>query len=185
MKEAIARAYVAMAAFDDAKADLALQTAASLAESIRHGREIIMVKGLQAVLMHRRRLPTARAKLQEARDLASINGLKRLIREVHPLTAKILGEADPAKQASPLRTPATATERSAVAISGGLLTTKETEVLRLLANGLSNKLIARSLDISEETVKWHLKNLFSKLGAGARRHAVDRARLLGLVSTIS
>ena len=48
--------------------------------------------------------------------------------------------------------------------------------------GLSNKLIARSLDISEETVKWHLKNLFSKLNAGARKHAVDRARLLGLLA---
>jgi len=182
MKEAIARAYAAMAAFDDAKAELALQTAAVLAESIRHGREIIMVKSLQAVLMHRRRLPAARAKLQEARDLAAINGLERLIREVHPLTAEILGEVDPKKQAARPHSPAATAERSAVAVSGGLLTTKETEVLRLLANGLSNKLIARSLDISEETVKWHLKNLFSKLSAGARKHAVDRARLLGLVS---
>ena len=182
MKESIARAYAAMAAFDDAKAEVALQTAAGLAESIRRGREIIIVKALQAVLMHRRRLPAARAKLQEARDLASINGLERLIGEVHPLTAEILGEADPAEKAARQRSPAAAAERSAVAVSGGLLTTKETEVLRLLANGLSNKLIARSLDISEETVKWHLKNLFSKLNAGARKHAVDRARLLGLVS---
>jgi len=31
-------------------------------------------------------------------------------------------------------------------------------------------------------VKWHLKNLFSKLNAGTRRHAVDRARLLGLIT---
>lgn len=40
---------------------------------------------------------------------------------------------------------------------------------------------ARTLDISGETVKWHLKNLFQKLSAGTLRHAVDRARLLGLV----
>jgi len=38
------------------------------------------------------------------------------------------------------------------------------------------------LDISDETVKWHLKNLFSKLSAGTRKHAVDRARLLGLIA---
>jgi LuxR family maltose regulon positive regulatory protein len=63
----------------------------------------------------------------------------------------------------------------------GLLTAKEAEVLHLLYKGMSNKLIARALDISAETVKWHLKNLFTKLSAGTRRHAVDRARLLGLV----
>ena len=181
MKEAIARAYAAMAAYDEAKAEVALQTAAGLAESIRCGRETIIVKGLQAVLMHRRRPSEARAKLEEARDLASINGLERLIRELHPLTAEILGEVKPTEKAArPIR-PA-AGERSAVAVSGGLLTTKETEVLRLLSNGLSNKLIARSMDIGEETVKWHLKNLFFKLDAGTRRHAVDRARLLGLLA---
>lgn len=51
----------------------------------------------------------------------------------------------------------------------------------LLDEGMSNKLIARALEISDETVKWHLKNLFTKLSAGNRKHAVDRARLLGLV----
>ena len=41
--------------------------------------------------------------------------------------------------------------------------------------------IALTLGIGAETVKWHLKNLFSKLSAGTREHAVDRARLLGLL----
>ncbi len=58
-------------------------------------------------------------------------------------------------------------------------------MLRLLANGLSNKLIARSLDISEETVKWHLKNLFGKLNAGARRHAVACAVSLDAIGRLS
>jgi LuxR family transcriptional regulator, maltose regulon positive regulatory protein len=78
------------------------------------------------------------------------------------------------------RPPATA--RPVNVVSGGLLTAKESEVLRLLTNGLPNKLIARTMDISDETVKWHLKNLFSKLNAGSRKHAVDRARLLGLIA---
>lgn len=182
LKEAIARVYAAMAAFDDARAGEALKRAASLADTLRRGREILMAKGLQAVLMHRRRDPGARARLQEVRDLAAIDGLERLVRDLHPLTAQILGES-PSRD-MPVRAPkqAAAPERSAVAVSGGLLTAKETEILRLLTNGLSNKLIARSMDISDETVKWHLKNLFSKLNAGTRRHAVDRARLLGLVS---
>jgi len=47
--------------------------------------------------------------------------------------------------------------------------------------GFSNKRIARTLDVGGETVKWHLKNLFSKLSAVSRDHAIDRARLLGLV----
>jgi LuxR family maltose regulon positive regulatory protein len=63
----------------------------------------------------------------------------------------------------------------------GPLTPKESEVLALLDKGMSNKLIARAMDISDETVKWHVKNLFLKLSAGTRKHAVDRARLLGLV----
>ena len=140
-----------------------------------------MVKGLQAILMHRRRDPAARARLQEVRDLAAINGLERLVRDLHPLTAQILGET-PAREPAVRPMKPAAPERNTVAVSGGLLTSKETEILGLLSNGLSNKLIARSMDISDETVKWHLKNLFSKLNAGTRRHAVDRARLLGLVN---
>lgn len=59
---------------------------------------------------------------------------------------------------------------------------KETEVLTLLDKGMSNKLIARAMGVSDETVKWHIKNLFLKLAAGTRKHAVDRARLLGLLT---
>jgi LuxR family maltose regulon positive regulatory protein len=170
-----------MAAFDDARAGQALQRAATFAGDLHRGRETLMIRGLQAVLMHRQRDPAARARLQEVRDLAEMNGLQRLIRDLHPLTAQLLGEQPPREPAERTRKEA-APERSTVAVSGGLLTTKETEILRLLTTGLSNKLIARSMDISDETVKWHLKNLFSKLNAGTRRHAVDRARLLGLVS---
>jgi LuxR family maltose regulon positive regulatory protein len=67
-------------------------------------------------------------------------------------------------------------------MAGGLLTPKEAHVLGLLSQGMSNKLIARAMEISEETVKWHLKNLFAKLSAGTRKHAVGRARLLGLIA---
>jgi LuxR family maltose regulon positive regulatory protein len=65
----------------------------------------------------------------------------------------------------------------------GLLTLKEREVLTLLNSKLSNKEIALALSISEETVKWHMKNLFLKLHAASRKHAIARARLLGLVDS--
>jgi LuxR family maltose regulon positive regulatory protein len=61
------------------------------------------------------------------------------------------------------------------------LSDREMEVLIALASGRSNKEIARLLDVGAETVYWHLKDLFNKLGAANRRHAVDRARLLGII----
>lgn len=64
---------------------------------------------------------------------------------------------------------------------GALLSRRETEILTLLADGLSNKAIARKLDITEPTVKFHLKNLYSKLGVGRRSLAVSVARASGLV----
>src|SRR4030095_4955435 len=62
-----------------------------------------------------------------------------------------------------------------------ILTSREAAMLELLAAGMSNKEIARATDSGAETVKWHLKNLFAKLGAANRRHAVERARALGLL----
>ena len=47
---------------------------------------------------------------------------------------------------------------------------------------MSNKEIARATDSGAETVKWHLKNLYAKLGAASRKHAVERARALGLLA---
>jgi LuxR family maltose regulon positive regulatory protein len=65
----------------------------------------------------------------------------------------------------------------------GALSPRETDILRLIAEGLSNKEIARSLDIGPETVKSHLKGVFIKLGVEKRAQAVSRAQTLGLVTT--
>ncbi len=62
------------------------------------------------------------------------------------------------------------------------LTPKERDILLLLERNYSNKAIANSIDVSEETVKWHLKNLFNKLDACSRKHAVRRARTLGFIN---
>ena len=63
------------------------------------------------------------------------------------------------------------------------LSPRETDILTLIAEGLSNKEIARSLDIGPETVKSHLKSVFTKLGVERRAQAVSRAQTLGLVTT--
>lgn len=61
------------------------------------------------------------------------------------------------------------------------LTTRETEVLRHVAGGNSNKIIASELALSEHTVKGHLKNILSKLDASDRTHAVMIALRRGIL----
>ena len=53
----------------------------------------------------------------------------------------------------------------------GQLTDREAEILAHLADGASNKLIARRLDLAENTVKFHMKNIFAKLGVTSRKQA--------------
>ena len=72
-----------------------------------------------------------------------------------------------------------ATERETSADS---LTEREMEVLKLLAQGKTNKEIAAALVISERTVKFHVGSILSKLGAGNRTEAVTIAAQRGLVN---
>jgi DNA-binding NarL/FixJ family response regulator len=55
------------------------------------------------------------------------------------------------------------------------LTEREIEVLKLIAKGFSNKLVAERLSITEDTVKGHVRNILSKLNASDRTHAVTIA----------
>ncbi|MGA7918588.1 MAG: response regulator transcription factor [Candidatus Acidiferrales bacterium] len=61
------------------------------------------------------------------------------------------------------------------------LTPREIEVLRLIATGNANKLVADQLSITEETVKAHVKNILSKLDANDRTHAVTIALKRGII----
>jgi LuxR family transcriptional regulator, maltose regulon positive regulatory protein len=65
-----------------------------------------------------------------------------------------------------------------------LLSVRESEILKLIAGGLSNKEIARALAIKPETVKSHVKRIFVKLNVEKRAQAVSRAQMLGLTSTL-
>jgi DNA-binding NarL/FixJ family response regulator len=62
------------------------------------------------------------------------------------------------------------------------LTEREQEVLQLLAKGLSNKDIAHSLQIVEDTVKTHVAHILAKLGVQSRTQAVLAAARLGLIT---
>jgi predicted ATPase/DNA-binding CsgD family transcriptional regulator len=61
------------------------------------------------------------------------------------------------------------------------LTERETEIVGLISEGLSNREISRELNLSLETIKWYNKQIYQKLGVGRRLQAVKRARELGLL----
>ena len=61
------------------------------------------------------------------------------------------------------------------------LSGREQEILRHLANGASNKVLACQLFVSENTVKFHLKNIYGKLGVNGRLEAINAARAVRLV----
>jgi LuxR family transcriptional regulator, maltose regulon positive regulatory protein len=78
-------------------------------------------------------------------------------------------------QSEPQQTPTSAIAES--------LSAREGDILKLIAEGLSNKEIARNLAITPETVKSHVKNIFTKLNVEKRAQAVSRAQILGLAGT--
>ena len=82
-----------------------------------------------------------------------------------PLTERLLQE--PAASVEELTEPLTARER---------------EVLELLGRGLSNRLIAQELHISEHTVKFHISSLYAKLDVSNRAEAVSQGARRGLIS---
>jgi DNA-binding NarL/FixJ family response regulator len=69
----------------------------------------------------------------------------------------------------------------AVHFADDALTSREIEVLSLIAAGHANKIIGDRLSISEDTVKGHIKNIFSKLNANDRTHAVTIALKRGIL----
>ncbi len=69
-----------------------------------------------------------------------------------------------------------------IALPDEVLTARERGVLELLSRGLPNKLIARRLQISEHTVKFHVSSIYAKLGATSRTDAVSRGVRRGLIT---
>jgi DNA-binding NarL/FixJ family response regulator len=79
------------------------------------------------------------------------------------------------------RIPPDIAEQLAEHAADDALTQREIDVLRLIAAGNSNKLIADQLSIGESTVKSHVTNILSKLGANDRAHAVTIGLKRGII----
>jgi DNA-binding NarL/FixJ family response regulator len=106
-----------------------------------------------------------------------------LVAAVHAVAAG-LTVIDPAvATAAGIHTHAPGQDRiETVAVGAEPLTAREREVLRLVADGLPNKTIARQLGISEHTAKFHVGSLLAKLGASSRTEAVTLATRRGLLA---
>jgi DNA-binding NarL/FixJ family response regulator len=65
--------------------------------------------------------------------------------------------------------------------NSGVLTERECEVIRLIADGLSTKDIASRINMAERTVEFHISNIYDKLGVNTRPSAVRWAQEHGLL----
>jgi len=183
----VAFAHAAVAAQDWRRAADILGRADALAQEVKLGRLHIELLGLRAWVLDRCGEKSL-SLLREAVDVATAYGLLRVFDDAHPALGDWVRQALPAAAgpvpfgpgflATPLRSARPAPARPAPNM---VLTPKEREVLTLLARHLSNKEIGLSMQVGEETIKWHMKNLFAKLDAGTRKQVVQRARILGLL----
>jgi len=142
---------------------------------------------LLAMLAQRRALDSAVPATEIQAVLAPISrhGLAGLLLEAGPpalgLLLKLEGTLPPPMMAvlTQLRGWQTHPPRQRPQLSG-----KETQVLQLLVAGQPNKTIARALDISENTVKFHLKQVFQKLAVDNRSAAIAAALRQGIVTSL-
>jgi LuxR family maltose regulon positive regulatory protein len=182
---ALAKVHAALARGELEQADRQLQAAGTLATAMHRRHDVQRTQVLRAVAARLRGDGQALPLLKEANLLADFAGHARLLTDTHPLAVQMLDELESAAGTKPTaigsQDDAEVASSRPVAQGPELFTSKEAEILDLLDRGLPNKLIATTLDVSGETVKWHLKNVYLKLSVGSRRHAVERARLLGLL----
>ena len=111
---------------------------------------------------------TANSPAALARLLAETRA-EAVLAEAQPVLAALLA-ADPSQETAPASDEAET-----------VLTPREIEVLAAMADGASNKMIARRLGISFHTVKFHVASILAKLDADSRTEAVAQGARLGLV----
>ncbi len=184
----IARVYAAIVSYRWDGVLPELEAVNPLVMQMRRVRDAIQVQLLRA-LAGQQRGDECEEMIGEALSLAETLGLGRVVADTYP-TFEAAGKTNetglpkvPASAAGESRS-ARGVERSREqprVLPNALLTPKETEVLQLLAGNLSNKKIALALGVGDQTVKWHLKNMFHKLQAGTRQHLLARARMLGIL----
>lgn len=140
------------------------------------------------VCKRQRNLSKARALLQKTfENAARLGAIAPLAEErvflaeliEHQRIREYLDTSDPARQVL-RRLRDNGLPNGALGAQSGL-SRRETKVLLMVSEGASNKFIANALGLREATVKFHLGNVYRKLGCKKRREAISAARALGLV----
>ena len=172
------------------RAGLAEKLLALLANLHLSARQRIGVEVWLAHVYRRQRKPTAaRAILLKTFETVSRLGAIAPLAEERPFLSDLLANERIASflDASPivrnvLRKIRDAGPSLGTATRKGGLTRQETRILQSVCEGASNKFIANALGISEATVKFHLGNVYRKLGCQTRKQAMLAAASLGLMS---
>ena len=145
--------------------------------------EIVLVTALMAANQR----TEATALFRSIVSVAGSAGFRQLLLEPEgaPLAALLPEQSGPRQSGTGhQKTQDTRPVRVAPLLTGvEALSARERSVLELIGEGQSNKEIARTLAITPETVKSHVKNIFMKLAVDTRAQAVSRAQTLGLVPT--
>jgi LuxR family transcriptional regulator, maltose regulon positive regulatory protein len=157
-----------------------LEALESFARQTRHARVLISTLLLKAALEWKKgELGRVKLYLEEALELAVPQGYIRLLLDGGAPLLGLLAQLPGAP--AEIRARFRASEAPEIPQLVEMLTAREIDVLRLLAEHHTNPEIARSLVLSAETVKVHLKHIFQKLDVADRRQAVARARELEII----
>jgi DNA-binding NarL/FixJ family response regulator len=144
-----------------------------------------VMNGTEAILAIRKEFPVARIIVLTtyAGDVQAVRAIKAGASGyiLKNMVRKELVETIRTVHAGKKRIPPEIAVEMAEHHSDDALTEREIEVLREVAAGNANKLVAAHLRISEETVKAHMKSILSKLGANDRTHAVTIALKRGII----
>jgi DNA-binding NarL/FixJ family response regulator len=144
-----------------------------------------LVSGLDAMIEIREEFPSARVIVLTTYqgDIQALRAIKAGAAGylLKTMVRKELAGAIRSVHAGKRHIPAEIAAELAAHVADDALSPREIEVLRLVAMGNSNKQIAGQLTIVEETVKAHISNILSKLGANDRTHAVTIATTRGFL----
>jgi len=164
----------------------------AIEEFRKHRPDVVLIdlqmpgmNGLEAIIAIREEFPEARfiVLTTYAGDAQILRALKAGARAylLKSLLRRELLDTIRAVHAGQKRIPAEIAAQLADHLADDSLTSREIDVLRLIAAGNANKIVADKLSITEETVKGHVKSILSKLGANDRTHAVTIGLKRGII----
>jgi DNA-binding NarL/FixJ family response regulator len=143
------------------------------------------LNGIDAIVAIRKEFPKARIIVLTTAlgDVQAVRALKEgaVGYLLKTLVRKELTETIRIVHAGLKRIPPEIAQKLAEHVTDDRLTTRELDVLRMVAQGKGNKIIASDLEIAEHTVKNHIKNILDKLGAADRTEAVMIAARRGYI----